>query len=393
MTSRRTTSRTEGIAMGKELELADVVRQFLPAFRRKHSLLPSHERALHDIVHCMTSAMGGGRYRCDNCDETFWSYHGCRNRSCPKCHGRQTAEWLQKRQAELLPCPYFHVIATVPSELHDLFQRHQKILYGLLMQSAARALCELLADRHYLGAEPGILALLHTWDTQLLVHPHVHLLVTGGGVDEQGNWREVPSSGYLVPVKKLSPMISRRFSETLQKKHPELHAQIPATVWKREWCSFCKPFGYGSEAVLNYLARYVFRIAITNARILAMDESNVTLRCKSNRTQKWKTVTLSGVEFLRRFLQHVLPQGFHKVRYYGHWSPAKRKQQLQVQLLFLLKKAAAPAAPAQIAELAEEALERSGAEAHEHRVKCPKCQSAQVTCLQQLRRGGHIVQT
>jgi len=287
------------------------------------------------------------------------------------------------------------VVATVPSELRDLFKRYQKILYGLLMQSAARALCELLSDRHYLGAEPGILAVLHTWDTVLLHHPHVHMLVTGGGVDEFGNWCEVPSSEYLVPVEKLSPMISRRFSETLQKEHPDLHAQIPAGVWNREWCSYCNPFGTGHEAVLNYLARYVFRIAITNARILSMDESNVKLRCKNNKTQKWSERTISGVEFIRRFLQHVLPQGFHKVRYYGHWSPAKRDQQLRVRLMFLLKKTQNPnsEAPVQIADLAEEALQRSEAEVHAHQVKCPKCRSVNVTCLQKLRRGWRVMQT
>lgn len=378
-----------------KIELADVVRQFLTAFRQKHTLLPSHERALSDIQHCMTEAMGGGRYHCDDCTELFWCYHGCRNRSCPKCHGRQTAEWLQKRQAEVLPCTYFHVVATVPSQLRDLFQRHQKILYGMLMQSSARALCELLADRHHLGAEPAILSVLHTWNKALLFHPHVHMLVTGGGVCE-GDWREVPSAGYLVPVEKLSPMISRRFSQTLQKEHPELHAQIPAGVWSREWCSFCKPFGYGHKAVLNYLARYAFRIAITNANIVSMDESTVTLRRKNNRTQKWEILKLSGVEFLRRFLLHILPQGFHKIRYYGLWSPVKREQQMQVRLMFLLKQAAvpdAPVVPTQIAELAEEALQRSGAEVHEHRVKCPRCQSIKVTLMQQLRRGGRIVQT
>lgn len=376
--------------MSEKIALADVVRRFLPSFREKHSLLPSQERALHDIMHCMTGDMGGGRYHCDDCDESFWSYHGCRNRSCPQCHGRQTAQWLQKRQAELLPVPYFHVVATVPSELRDLFRRHQKILYGLLMQSAAGALCGLLAERHYLGAEPGILSVLHTWDTQLLLHPHVHMLVTGGGVCD-GGWCGVPSAGYLVPVEKLSSRIASRFCATLHKEHPEIHAEIPAAVWKRQWCTFCKPFGTGRDAVLNYLARYVFRIAITNARIIRMDESHLTLRRKINRTGKWKTLSLSGVEFLRRFLMHVLPRGFHKVRYYGHWSPAKREQQLRARLLFLLKKESA--GPERIGELAEEALERSGEEDHGYQVRCPKCRSVRVTLLQQLRRGGHLMPT
>ena len=386
------------------IELSDVFHRFYSAFRQKHSVLPSHEQAAHDIMNCMTAAMGGGFHHCNDCEELFYSYHGCRNRSCPKCHGRQTAEWLAKRQAEAFPCQYFHVIATVPSALRDLFKRHQKIFYGILMQSAARAVCELASDRHYIGAEPGILAILHTWTTLLFFHPHVHMLVTGGGVDGDrgdrgGDWREC-SPDFLVPVKKLSRMISKKFSETLLKECPELHGQIPKAVWKREWCSFCKPFGTGQEAVLKYLARYVFRIAITNARILAMDESNVTLRCKDNETGEWKVHKIPGVEFLRRFLQHVLPHGFHKVRYYGLWSPAKRKQQLQVHLLLAQKTSltesgepVAPDAPVQIADLADKALQLSGAETHEHRIKCPKCASSNVECLQKLRRGGHVMQT
>lgn len=392
--------------MSKDIELSDVFHQFYAAFRQKHSVLPSQEQAAFDIMNCMTSAMGGGLHRCNDCTELFYSYHGCRNRSCPKCHGRQTAEWLAKRQAEAFPCPYFHVIATVPSELRDLFKRHQKIFYGILMQSAARAVCELASDRHYIGAEPGILAILHTWTTLLFFHPHVHMLVTGGGVtvdrcNRGGDWREC-APDYLVPVKKLSRMISKKFSEALLQEHPELHSQIPKAVWKREWCSFCKSFGTGHEAVLKYLARYVFRIAITNARILAMDESNVTLRCKNNETGEWEIHKVPGVEFLRRFMQHVLPHGFHKVRYYGLWSPARRKQQQRVHLLLaqkmLLVESGQPLEPiapdtVQIADLADMALQLSGAEKHEHRVKCPKCASSNVECLQKLRRGGHVMQT
>jgi hypothetical protein len=214
------------------LEIADVIRRFIEPYQQQSGrFMPlSHRRAIHDILACMTPAMGGGRYQCRDCEETFWSYHGCRNRACPKCHGRQIALWLQKRTAELLPCDYFHVIATVPAELRPLFLREQKLCYGLLMKTVASALCELAKDQRYVGAVPAILAVLHTWTGQLHYHPHVHLLVSGGGLNEAGTtWHEA-ASGFLVPVKKLSPMISRRFAEALAKERPDLYQDLEKRV-------------------------------------------------------------------------------------------------------------------------------------------------------------------
>jgi Zn finger protein HypA/HybF involved in hydrogenase expression len=371
------------------LELAEVVRRFAGPYKEQfgHLMLPSHHRALQDIAGCMTETMGGGRYHCHDCHETFWRYHGCRNRSCPKCHGRQITDWLTHRSAEILPCTYFHLVATVPSELRTLFLRHQKILYGLLMKTAAEAVRDLAAERRYVGAEVGILAVLHTWTSRLHHHPHVHLLVTGGGVTEDGTaWHDAPNE-FLVPVKRLSPMIARRFAEALQKGHPDLFGQIPTEAWSREWCSYCKPYGTGKDAVLQYLARYVFRIAITNHRLVSMDESHVTLRYKDHDTGQWKTERVEGVQFLRRFLFHVLPKGLHKVRYYGLWHPCKRDRQAQARLL--LELTTVPAADDNVplvADLAAEALEQSGLESHDHRVKCPKCGGTNVLLFETIRR-------
>lgn len=374
------------------IEIADVIRRFIEPYQKQfgHQMLPSHHRAIRDILGCMTSAMGGGRYQCNDCDETFWSYHGCRNRACPKCHGRQIAEWIKQREAELLPCDYFHVIATVPRELRTLFLREQKLLYGILMRTVAAALCELARDRRYIGAVPGILAVLHTWTGQLHHHPHVHLLVTGGGVSQDGNtWMEA-QNGFLVPVKKLSAMIRQRFAEAVQAKRPDLFDQIPAKVWKKEWCSFCKPFGTGPDAVLQYLGRYVFRIAITSGRILTMDETHVTFRYKDHSTQQWKTERIPGVDFIRRFLLHVLPKGFHKVRYYGLWSAPNRSRFQIARCLFQLEQLQTSTAqePTRIADLAETALAQSETESHAFTVKCPKCKSPNVRLLARLRRGG-----
>lgn len=377
-----------------QLELADVVRRFMGPYKEQfgHLMPPSHHRALQDIVACMTEAMGGERYHCNDCNEAFWIYHGCRNRSCPKCHGRQIAKWLKSRSTEVLPCRYFHLIATVPSELRSLFLRHQKTLYGLLMKTAAESVRDLATEKRFVGAQVGILAVLHTWTGQLHHHPHVHMLVTGGGVIADGAaWHEAPKD-FLVPVRKLSPMIAKRFAAASQKDHPEIFEQIPDKVWRREWRSYCKPYGKGQDAVLNYLARYVFRVALTNRRLIAMDETHVTLRYKDNDTGQWKIIRLEGVQFLRRFLFHVLPKGFHKVRYYGLWHPCKRDQQARARLLLELTTAPAMHSPVVLmGDIAGEAIEESGLASHDHGVKCPKCGSVNIYRIDTIRRRNPMV--
>ena len=376
------------------IELADVVRRFIGPYKEQfgHLMLPSHHRALQDIVACMTEDMGGERYHCNDCNEVFWIYHGCRNRSCPKCHGRQIRQWLNSRSTEVLACHYFHLIATAPSELRSLFLRHQKTFYGLLMKTAAQSVRDLAAEKRFVGAEVGILAVLHTWTGQLHHHPHVHMLVTGGGVTTDGTaWHAAPKK-FLVPVRKLSPMIAKRFAATLQKGHPELFGQIPDKVWRREWCSYCKPYGRGQDAVLNYLARYVFRVALTNRRLMAMDETHVTFRYKDHDTGQWKTVRLEGVEFLRRFLFHVLPKGFHKVRYYGLWHPSRRDRQARARLLLELTTPSTTHSPVVLmGDLADEALGQCALTSQDHAVKCPKCGSINVYQLDTIRRRNPMI--
>jgi hypothetical protein len=371
------------------IELADVVRRFLGAYQEQFGdrMLPSHHRALQDIAGCMTEDMGGGRYHCNDCNEAFWIYYGCRNRSCPKCHGRQISEWLKSRSTEVLPCRYFHLIATAPSELRSLFLRHQKTLYGLLMKTAAESVRDLAAQKRFVGAQVGILVVLHTWTGQLHHHPHVHMLVTGGGVTADGTaWHDAPKK-FLVPVRKLSRMMAKRFAEALQKGHPELFEQIPDKVWRREWCSYSKPYGAGKDAVLRYLARYVFRVAITNHRLVSMDESHVTFRYKDRDTDQWKIERLEGIQFLRRFLLHVLPKGFHKVRYYGLWHPCKRDRQAQARLLLeLTTTPATPSAAVLMADMVDEALEQRVRASQDHGVKCPTCGSMNVCQIDTIRR-------
>ena len=308
------------------IEVADVFRQFGPSYIETFGtrMPPSHRRAIEDIAACRTKAMGGHLYQCEDCGERFHVYHGCRNRACPACHTHQTALWLEARTTELLPCPYYHVCVTVPAELRAMFRANQKDAYGALMKAAAQTVMALCQDLRYMGAAPAILAVLHTWTVRMNHHPHVHLLVSGGGIADDGvSWREAKHP-YLIPVRAASSILRAKFRELMDKQQPGLCAKQPGAAWRKKWVVWCKHSGEGETAVLDYLARYVYRIAITNARIVAMDERTVTFRYKERKKSRWRTRTVSGHEFMRRFLQHVLPKGFHKVRYYGLWNPKKR---------------------------------------------------------------------
>jgi hypothetical protein len=381
------------------VELADVVRRFAAKYTTQYgqAMMPSQKRALSDIAACCTEALGGRRYRCDDCHDTFWRYHCCRNRACPKCHGSQTRHWLDERQAELLPCDYFHAVVTVPSELHGLFRRHQKAMYGLLMQVAAAAVKQLCAEKRHLGALPGILAVLHTWNGRLGYHPHVHMLITGGGITPDAEHWQPARGEFLVPVAVLSRKIAAKFRETLKAKAPDLFAGIPKSVWRREWVSFVKHYGHGNDAVLNYLSRYVFRTAISNARILAMDQTHVTFRWKDRDADAWRTERLPGVEFLRRFLQHVLPRGFHKVRYYGLWHPSKRTEANRAWVLLILDTPADAAKPPKLADLLDalgqptQWIDQASLDPHDHEAdspRCPHCGSVRTRSLGQYSRCG-----
>jgi hypothetical protein len=278
-----------------------------------------------------------------------------------------------------LPCDYFHAVVTVPSQLRTAFRRNQKLLCGLLMQVAATALKELCANKRYLGALPGILAVLHTWNGQLRFHPHVHLLITGGGITADGQHWEPARGKFLVPVAVLSRKIAWLFSAALQAKEPALFATIPTQVWQYQWVSFCKQYGHGNNAVLNYLSRYVFRTAISNARILSMDETHVTFRWKDRKGNAWRTERVPGLEFLRRFLQHVLPRGFHKVRYYGLWNPTQREQSVRAWVLLILASPADAAQPPKITSLSQtfgqllEAPDLISVEVGDYNPEMPRC--------------------
>jgi hypothetical protein len=281
--------------------------------------------------------------------------------------------------------------------LHDAFRRDQKFMYGLLMKASAESVKDLCAKKRHLGALPGILSLLHTWNATLGFHPHVHLLISAGGISPDGKSWQPARRKFLLPVQALSAKIAAKFRDALKKQRPSLFESIPDRVWRREWVSFCKHYGHGNDAVLKYLSRYVFRAAITNARILHMDDTHVRYRWKDRNAGVWRTMRLPGVEFLRRFLQHVLPRGFHKVRYAGLWHHSKRRLASQAWLLLILENPARAIRPLSIADLLEAYSQPAEIDDrqflidddHDERApRCPHCGSHRTTLIDQLPRFG-----
>ena len=316
-------------------EIADIFRRYGQDYRERfaNSMLPSHLRASADICVCRTEALGGHLAQCDKCAHLRYSYHSCKNRSCPKCHKSDTDRWLEKRRQELLPVAYFHLVFTLPKELHHLLRTHQRTLYSVLMKAAAFSLIELAADPRYVGGKIGILCVLHTWTRAMIYHPHIHCLVPAGGLTPDGKSWLPARKNYLVPVRALSVLFRAKFMHMAQKTLP--NETFPKSAWKTKWVVYCKPTAQSTDKVLTYLGRYIHRIAITNNRIISIDHNNITFRYKDSQNHCWKTLSLPALEFLRRFLQHVLPKHFHKVRYYGFLGPKTRYQLTQIRQALL----------------------------------------------------------
>jgi Putative transposase/Transposase zinc-binding domain len=357
------------------ITVADVFRRFADDYLSAHgaSLLPSHGRAIADILACRTEALGGHLWRCDHCSTEVFSYHSCKNRSCPTCHRDQTERWLEARRAELLACPYFHITVTVPEELRDVLRANQRDGYALLMKAVAEAIVELARDRRHVGGTVGVLAVLHTWTQQLVYHPHIHCLVTGGGVSDDGRSWHPARRDYLVPTKALAKLVRGKLKAALEKRRPDL--VVPPAVWSKPWVVHCTAWGDGAEAVLRYLARYVFRAAITNNRIVGLDDDCVAIRHKHRASGRWRKTRLDGHEFMRRFLQHVLPKGLHKVRYYGLWHPSRRDLAARVQLMLRLQQSSTAGHVASADDIGKDAADHSAQLASTDRPRiCPCCQ-------------------
>ena len=334
------------------IEVADVFRRFAGDYLAAHgaSMPPSHRRAIADILACRTDALGGPLWRCGQCGAEVFAHHSCKNRSCPKCHTDQTERWLQARRAEMLPCRHFHVTVTIPEELRAVLRTNQRDGHALLMKAAAEAIVELARDPRHVGGTVGVLAVLHTWTQQLVFHPHVHCLVTGGGVSDGGRLWHPARTDFLVPVRALAKLVRGKLRAGFVARRPDL--VLPEAVWAKPWVVHCTAWGEGEQAVLDYLARYVFRVAITNARIVGLDDQGVTIRHKHRKSNRWRASRIPGHEFMRRFLQHVLPKGLHKVRYFGLWHHARREQAARARLLLQLDRSAAAARHDETVEVA-----------------------------------------
>lgn len=369
------------------LEVADIVRRHGAEYRQKFDqrLLPRHLRALADIEACRTAAFGGQVFSCDHCDRKVYAYHPCKNRHCPKCHGEKTRRWLETQRARLLlDCPFYLLTFTLPAELRAVARAHPAVVYRLLMQTAAAAILKLARDSRFLGvATPGLLAVLHTWTRAMLFHPHVHLLVTAGGLSDDGSaWIKPRYPRFLLPERALSKIFRGKFRHRLKKAG--LFALVPNAAWEHEsWVVDCKPAGSG-EKVLAYLGRYLFRVAIANSRLDSLtDDGTVRFRYRDNRSRELKIATVSAEEFLGRFLQHVLPERFFKVHYSGLFSSSARRRLDIARALLAQNQTPADAPQSTLAELPGSQIADPSAE---HRLRCPHCKVGHLVLVEVIAR-------
>ena len=367
------------------LEVADIFRAAGPAYRADHAgHLSLHQlKVMSAIEHCRTAALGGHVEACEDCGHWRIAYNSCRNRHCPKCQGAAARTWLAEREADLLPVGYFHVVFTLPAQMADIALQNKAVIYDLLFQAASETMTTIAADPRYLGARIGITAVLHTWGSALTHHPHVHMIVPGGGISLDGRRWISSRPAFLLPVRVLGKLFRRLFLTSLLVLHDAgrlaffgglapladrrafLRHLSPAR--KKPWVVYAKPPFAGPEAVLAYLSRYTHRVAISNRRLLAFDKTGVTFRYKDYRrggADRQRVMTLGADEFIRRFLLHVLPRGFHRIRHYGLLAGSARRASLTRARELLA------VAPSPDDDLPEEPLEM--------RPPCPCC-------------GGHMI--
>ena len=332
--------------MGASIEVADILRIAGPAFRanRAGHLNLAELKVMSAIEACRTAALGGHVEGCDECGHLRIAYNSCRNRHCPRCQGAAARDWLTERQADLLPVGYFHVVFTLPAEVGVIAFQNKKAVYNLLFRASTETMTRIAADPKHLGARIGLTAVLHTWGSAMTHHPHVHMIVPGGGLSPDGSRWIASRPAFLLPVRVLGALFRRLFLEGLVALHrsgklafdgtlahladPRGFARHLAPVRRKRWVVYAKPPFAGPEAVLAYLSRYTHRVAISSRRIAAFDGASVTFRVKDYRQDgaaRHRTLTLEAGEFIRRFLLHVLPRGFHRIRHYRLLTGPDRK--------------------------------------------------------------------
>jgi hypothetical protein len=381
------------------LEVADIFHRHGAAWRRANAghVSLGQLQVMSAIVSCRTAALGGHVARCEDCSHTQIAYNSCRNRHCPKCQGAAARNWLAEREADLLPVPYFHLVFTLPAAIADLAYHNKAVIYDLLFKASSEALLTIAADPKHLGARIGITAVLHTWGSAMTHHPHVHMIVPGGGLAADGSGWVAGKPSFFLPVRVLSKLYRRLMLEQLAAAHAAgklqffgTHAHLAATaafaafltpLRTTRWFVYSKrPFA-GPQAVLAYLARYTHRVAISNRRLVALDADHVTFRYKDyrrNGPERYRTMTLVPGEFIRRFLLHVLPKGFHRIRHYGLLASAARKANIARARELL----AAPEPPTERDETT-----RAAAAPTDHRPPCPCC-GGRMIVVETFERGG-----
>jgi predicted Zn-ribbon and HTH transcriptional regulator len=344
----------------QSLEVADIFRDHAPAWVRANAghISLGQLKVISAITRCRTAALGGHVAACQNCGHSHIAYNSCRNRHCPKCQGKAAHDWLEARQAELLPVPYYHLVFTIPAALADIAYQNKAVMYDILFKASARTLTTIAGDDKHLGAHVGMISVLHTWGSAMTHHPHVHMIVPGGGLSEDGERWIACKPGFFLPVRVLSRLFRRLFLEAMGAAHKAGRLQFfgkhtglyDATTfadyldpWRKvEWVVYAKrPFA-GPEQVLSYLSRYTHRVAIANSRLIDYDGQQVSFKYKNYRhsgQDRYGSMTLDAGEFLRRFLIHVLPSRFHRIRHYGLFANGCRKKNLNLirQLLHVVE--------------------------------------------------------
>ncbi len=340
------------------LEVAGIFHRHGDDYRQTHHLSPQQQKAMEDIEACRTAHLGGHVDLCTNgCGYMAISYNSCRNRHCPKCQSLKQAKWLDERTERLLPTRYFHIVVTLPHEVIPLALFNRKIVFNLLFESASRALIEFSLGYERLRAQVGFTAVLHTWDQDLNFHPHLHIIATGGGLSPDGSRWISATNGFLLPVRALSRIIRAKFAEALSKVFQEgrlkgndpclegkvQFARFTRKLKRKKWVVYCKEIFRGSKKAYDYLSRYTHRVAISNHRLLSLDDHLVTFRARDNRNPgRHRLVTIHAQEFIRRFLLHILPHRFVKIRHFGLMAPCNAKTKLESARALIINQEPAP---------------------------------------------------
>jgi len=344
-------------------------------------MLPSHKKAMRNIEQCRTPDLGGKVYACpEHPDQMQYSYHSCKNRACPKCQNDETTRWLQKQIKHLLPVDYFLVTYTFPEDCREVARSNQKAVYDVFFKASAETFMELADEKRHLGGRTGMHGILQTWTRDMAYHVHIHYIVPGGALSFDGKkWIPHKYEDWLIPVRALSARFKKRFKQELESLG--LIDQVDPRIWNKDWVVHCESVGRGTE-VLQYVAPYVFRVAIANNRIESLDDGKVTFRFKDNLGQ-WQRRTLDAEEFIRRFLQHVLPKGFVKIRYYGFLAARNRKESIK-KIRALLGENAEEPEPSAVCHKESRPINADGKREH----LCPKCGRTMVL-VQQFYRNTH----